>query len=273
MRPSPPAALSDTAERRRLGDEDWREVLEQIPRWLVSHPYNGMLGRNPPECERLWAFDFRTLPPTAWWRVPTAQWPPFQLPQNHVRQYELHRMMLQHLQFGAPQRRWVLKGTSHQHRLGALLDAYPDAVFVWIHRDPVVAIVSRIELVSQVYEGIAGSIDRPGFAAATVESAVNSFVAAANDRLAADPRIHHVVYQDFTADPRRLIRHLYEQADLDFSDHFDDAMVRWMAENPSNRYGRFDYSFTPLGVDLDTLDARVAPYRERFGVPREPRRN
>jgi hypothetical protein len=273
MRPSPPPAISDTAERRRQADDDWREILEQIPRWVVSHPYNAMLGRNPPECERLWAFDFRTLPPTAWWRMPAAQWPPFRLPRDDVRQYELHTMMLQHLQYGAPPRRWVLKGTSHQHRLAALLDAYPDAVFVWIHRDPVVAIASRVELVSQVYEGIAGSIDRAGFAAATVENVANGFLAAATDPLAADPRIHHLVYQDFTADPRAAIQELYREVGLEFTGAFHDGMGAWMAANPSNRFGRFEYSVDALGVDVDALDQRVDPYRVRFGVPREPRQH
>ena len=42
----------------------------KIPKWLISHPYNDMLGDGLPECERTWAFDFRVMTPTAWWRVP-----------------------------------------------------------------------------------------------------------------------------------------------------------------------------------------------------------
>ena len=36
----------------------------------TSHPYNDMLGDGLPEDERTWAFDFRVMTPTAWWRVP-----------------------------------------------------------------------------------------------------------------------------------------------------------------------------------------------------------
>jgi hypothetical protein len=57
MRPSPPPAISDASARREQGDDDWREILDLVPKWLTSHPYNALLGRNPPECERLWAFD------------------------------------------------------------------------------------------------------------------------------------------------------------------------------------------------------------------------
>ena len=273
MRPCPAPGVSDPADlerRRRAGDDDWREILELIPRWLISHPYNGMLGANPPECERLWAFDFRALPPSAWWRVPLDRYPLIAIPNDDRRQFEIHRMMLQHLQYGQPSRRWVLKGTSHQQRLAALLATYPDAVFVWIHRDPLVALASRFELQAQVFEGIAGRLDRDGFAAATVASGIANFTRAAEDPLAADPRIHHVLYRDFTADPIAAVRSVYERAGLDVTAEFEGSMRGWMAENPSNRYGRFEYSVAALGVDVDELDHRLDPYRERFGVPREP---
>jgi hypothetical protein len=274
MYPGLPPGISDTAGRRRRADEDWREILRLIPKWLISHPYNAMLGRNPPECERLWAMDLRSAPPTAWWRIPVVplEPPALQLPQDPARQYEIHRMFLQYLQYGAPSRRWVLKGIAHQHRLAALLSAYPDATFVWIHRDPLAAIASRFELHAQIFEGIAGSVDRAAFARATVEICVRNFRTAAENPLAADPRIHHIRYQDFVADPVPVIRELYDRIGLDFTDAFETAMRTWLAENPSGRFGRFSYSEDALGVDIDGLDRALDPYRERFGVPRERRK-
>lgn len=274
MYPGPPPGVSDTAGRRRQADEDWREILRLIPKWLISHPYNAMLGRNPPECERLWAMDLRGAPPTAWWRVPAVPLdpPPLRLPQDPVRQYEIHTMFLQYLQHGSPSRRWVLKGISHQHRLAALLPAYPDATFVWIHRDPVAAIASRFELHAQVFEGIAGWVDRAAFARATIDACVRNFQAAAGNPLAADPRIHHLLYQDFIADPVAAIRELYDRIGLAYTSAFETAMHTWLAENPPGRFGTFSYSQDALGVDVDALDRVLDPYRERFGVPRERRK-
>jgi hypothetical protein len=269
MRPSPPPGASDSAARRAAGDDDWREILELIPNWLPAHPYNAMLGRNPPECERLWAIDFRTLPPTAWWRVPMVRWPPVDLPQDPTRQYEIHTMMLQQLQYRMPPRRWVLKGTSHQHRLAALLDAYPDAIFVWIHRDPVQAIASRYALQVLIAEAIGGPFDTAAFARASVESAITAFAEVASNPLSSDPRIHHLLYREFVGDPVAAIGDIYTRHGLVVSDTFEHAMRTWMAENPSNRYGRFEYSVDALGVDLADLERRLAPYRERFGVAPE----
>ena len=62
MYPSPPPGLAAPDDPRRAqADEDWRETLRKIPKWLVNHPYNDMLGDGLPECERAWAFDFRHL--------------------------------------------------------------------------------------------------------------------------------------------------------------------------------------------------------------------
>jgi len=71
MYPSPPPgpAVADDP-RRAKADADWREILDRIPPWIVSHPYNDLLGAGLPECERTWAFDFRATNPSAWWRVP-----------------------------------------------------------------------------------------------------------------------------------------------------------------------------------------------------------
>ena len=200
------------------------------------------------------------------------QFPAFRFERDDVRQYELHRMVLQHLQHGAPSRRWVLKGVTHQHRLPALLEAYPDAVFVWIHRDPLVAIASRVQLQTEVYEGIAGPIDRQGFAAATVERSVADFTSAATNPLAADPRIHHLVYQDFIVDPMAAIRDIYIASGLEVTTAFEKGVVRYREQNAPHRFGRFAYSPDDLGVDVGELDRRLDPYRERFGVPREPTR-
>ena len=166
----------------------------------------------------------------------------------------------------------LTKGVAHQHRLAALLKSYPDATFVWIHRDPLVAIASRFELHAQIFEGIAGSVDRGAFARATIETCRRNFLTAAGDPLAGDPRIHHLQYEEFIADPVRAIAELYARIGLDFTDSYEAAMRSWMAANPSGRFGRFTYSEDALGVDVARLDESLDPYRERFDVPRERRK-
>ncbi|WP_264079630.1 sulfotransferase, partial [Mycolicibacter algericus] len=143
--------------RRTRADDDWREINAKMPKWLHSHPYNDMLGDGLPEDERTWAFDFRVMTPTAWWRVPMPT-VVGGLPTDAAAQYRIHRAMLQQFQFGRAPKRWVCKGF-HGFRLAEFFEAYPDATLMWLHRDPVQVAASRTMMMADILDGIVGPID------------------------------------------------------------------------------------------------------------------
>ncbi len=270
MYPSPPPGLA-TAEdpRRARADDDWRDIDRALPRWLAAHPYNDMLGEGLPECERTWAFDFRMLTPSAWWRVPMKMITT--LPGDPRAQYRLHKMMLQHCQYARPEKYWVLKGF-HGRRLATLVETYPDACMVWVHRDPVQLIASQITLFGQINESLAGSLDWSAFAAATLAACRANFSANLNEPLIDDPRIHHVRYRDFVRDPVGTIRAFYEKYRIPFTAETEKAMAAYLANNRSDRYGKFVYTLDVIGEDIDALNREFAPYRERFGLEIEARK-
>jgi hypothetical protein len=151
MNPSPPPGLTGPDDPRRAkADADWREINAKLPRWLLSHPYNDMLGDGLPEDERTWSFDFRVLTTTGWWRVPFGM-NNRGLPANSKAQYRIHKMMLQQLQFRRPKKYWVLKGF-HGRRLAEFFAAYPDARIIWTHRDPVQVAASGTALMVDLVE-------------------------------------------------------------------------------------------------------------------------
>lgn len=271
MYPSPPPGLAGADDPRRArADADWREILQRLPKWLISHPYNDMLGEGLPEDERTWAFDFRVMTPTAWWRVPMGM-NVGGLPSDPVAQYRLHRMMLQQCQFGRPKKYWVLKGF-HGGRLQALFDCYPDARIVWVHRDPVQAIASRIVLTGELVEGLSGHVDWKEQARVHLAACRAGFHATLNNPMVSDSRIHHVRYQDFIADPVGTIRGFYNKYGVRFGSDTENAMHDYLKNNRSDRYGKFRYSTDLIGVDIDELHAEFAPYRKRFGLDIEQRK-
>ena len=120
MYPSPPPGLAGPDDARRArADADWREINAKMPKWLHSHPYNDMLGDGLPEDERTWAFDFRVMTPTAWWRVP-MQSLVGGLATDATAQYRLHKAMLQQLQYNRPRKYWVSEGLSRIPAQGAV---------------------------------------------------------------------------------------------------------------------------------------------------------
>ena len=269
MYPSPPPGPAvDGDPRRAQADDDWREILDRIPPWIVSHPYNDLLGAGLPECERTWAFDFRATNPSAWWRVPLAI---RNFPQDHHAQYALHRMTLQHVQHARPPKRWILKGF-HGRRLRALFDTYPDARIVWVHRDPVQVLASQIVAFGQINESLAGTLDWTQYAKDTIEGSRANFHAYLTDPFVDDPRIHHVRYRDFVTDPVATIGGFYDFAGLSLTAGTEKAMRDYLATNRSDRYGKFTYSADVLPVPIQDLHDEFAPYRERFGIDVETRR-
>ena len=97
-------------------------------------------------------FDFRVLTPTAWWRVPMGM-NIGGLPADPRAQYRLHKMMLQHCQYARPEEVLGAEGLSRRAGCEALFDTYPDARIIWVHRDPVQVIASRIVLCGRARRG------------------------------------------------------------------------------------------------------------------------
>ncbi len=271
MYPSPPPGMASPDDARRAqADDDWRDILRRLPKWLTSHPYNDMLGDGLPEDERTWGFDFRVMTPTAWWRVPMGM-TIGGLPLDPAAQYRLHKMMLQQCQYARPKKYWVLKGF-HGARLKALFDTYPDARIIWVHRDPVQVIASRIVMAGELVEGLSGRVDWKEQAAIHLAASRASFQATLANPWLDDPRIHHVRYQDFVADPVATIGRFYKASNVPFGAETEAAMRDYLQSNRGDRYGKFKYSTEVINADIPALHAEFAPYRERFGIDIEQRR-
>ena len=96
------------------------------------HPYFDDGGRSLMEDDAIVVLEFQGAQPMSTYKVPA----PLPTP-DPVTFYESHRRVLQHLQYGAPDRRWALKGTYHTNRVEVIWSIYPDADIIWNHRDPV----------------------------------------------------------------------------------------------------------------------------------------
>lgn len=270
MHPSPPPGLAAPDDPRRAQcDDEWREINARLPNWLKSHPYNDMLGEGLPEDERCWAMDFRVLTPTAWWRVPMGM-KIAGLPLDPPAQYRIHKMMLQAIQHRRPSRKWVLKGF-HAVRFASLFETYPDARVLYIHRDPVQSIASRIKMAADLTEGLTGQVDIKVQSRLHTTAGRVGFQAIMDNRMMDDPRIHHVRYADFIKDQVGVIRGFYDFAGYPWTQAAETAMHDYLANNKGNRYGKFEYSTDLIDGDVAALHEEFAAYRERFGLEIEQR--
>jgi hypothetical protein len=274
MHPSPPPGVAGGSHPGiQLAAQEWQEINSKMGKWLCCHPYNDMGGDGLPEDERTWAFDFRVMTPTAWWRVPMQNLS-LGLPTDAAAQNRIHKMMLQACQYNRPPKYWVLKGF-HGFRLKEFFDTYPDATLVWLHRDPVQVAASSTAMMRDIMEGIVGKIDLVSEARMHVERVRASIANTMTKPLVSDPRIHHVRYKDFLADPVGTIRGYYKFAGRLLTPQAEAAMRDYLESNKGDRHGKFEYStriLTDAGYDIDALNREFHPFRERYNIDIEVRK-
>ena len=117
---------------------EWQDVLK-------AHPIG---ARVPQECGMMLETAFCSANPAMLFRVPSFfDW---FLGADTSYGYEVHRMWLQHLQWHNPRERWVLKVQEHMYHMPELMAAYPEALVVQPHRDPVTVIASISRLIQVI---------------------------------------------------------------------------------------------------------------------------
>jgi hypothetical protein len=142
--PPPDPATYMTDPRIKKGDRIWKLLYYVAPEVKKIHESAGHL---PEECFFLMNNDL-----ISWWvAVLTGdQYLDYLLDLDYTFPYRLHKRQLQLLQWKFPKHRWVLKTPSHVFALSGLLDVYPDARFVHLHRDPLETLGSIASLFTKV---------------------------------------------------------------------------------------------------------------------------
>lgn len=82
--------------------------------------------------------------------------------------------------------------------------------------------------------------------------------------------IYDLHYADLMADPMAAISKVYQHFNEPLSAAAENAMQRYIHDNPKGKYGRHDYSLEEYGLTEKEINNRFADYCERFNVRKEP---
>ena len=243
------------------------EMSEQImPGFLAHHPMGALVGQ---ECVRITASEFTSMIFSVQYRIPSyQQWWLHQSDQAAA--YRFHRIFLQHLQSGVPGQ-WLLKSPAHTWHLDTLLNEYPDAVIVQMHRDPLNVISSIAALTHHLRKMSSDESSIADCAAQSVEEITIGLAREMDlrDRGVIPPdRIVDVRFSDFMGDPWSTIKGIYRKLGRELSTAGENSMRAFLATHPSDGGGK-RYTWSDTGLDAPEVREKVRTYQQRYDVPTE----
>lgn len=271
IRPSPPPGLWTVNDSRiSYANQHAADMTRYMPDLLLCHPFFDQGAQMITECESIVTHELHNL--YGWYFMHMKAMPMVDLTDDPFGAYRFHRMMLQALQYRRPKRRWVVKGTENFARLSAIKAAYPDAKVIWVHRDPVKSLPSVMKLLTTWAESVVGHpVDRPFYGRMLLNLYKGLLQVALADPVTDHPDVHHLMYEDFVADPIGRIGDFYKRYGIPFDTTTANAMQNYLA-NPANhphRHGRFKYSLAEYNMTTEELEAEMGFYRARFNIPHE----
>ena len=270
-RPWPPPTTATYDRDPRIAEVDAALAATEalIPGFLGMHALGARL---PQECVRITGGEFRSMIFSTQYRVPDYQhWLLHEA--DLAPAYRYHRLFLQYLQSEHPAERWVLKSPAHLWSPGELMAAYPGALVVHTHRDPVRVVCSLASLIDLLRRLSSDDVAIGDVAGEWVDDIVLGLDrAVAARRLGTIPAAQavDVNFADFMADPMAVVRQIYGRLGIELTADTERRMRRFLADNPQEKHGGHTYRFADTGLDAGVLRERTAPYQDYFEVPEEP---
>jgi hypothetical protein len=269
--PYPVGAQKNGSRDRRaeLTARQYSQFLLLAPELPSLHPLD---ARAAQECIEITGHVFRSL------RFDTTHYvPSFQQwleDAGHLEAYRFHKRFLQHLQHQNGGGQWILKSPDHIFALEALCEVYPDARFVFVHRDPMKVLPSVARLTEILRQPFTRKIDRLqiGQQISNRWELGSKLLIEASDWLKSSPeRIKHVRYKDLVRDPFAIVTDLYRHFGMTLSGSGEQGLKRSIAERPDGGYGRNSYRFEDYGLNPASERKRHSAYMAHFRMsPEEP---
>lgn len=270
LEPSPPLALGEPSQERHARAHKWMMGLfDLIPDIFVTHPYMieegaGALAECGSDilnmiftCQELWCF------------YGGESYRRYLLEGEHGAALGFHHDFLQHAQWGGRGKRWALKGSDYLLWLNEAAAQYPDARFIWTHRD-LAQQLGSLASVQSILRGLTGNAvspeERKALGRVAIDHQCESFLKGMRTREAlGEDRFFDVSYHDVMADPVRTVERIYARFGLEVRDEHAANIRTWLESNSQTKHGVHQHSPEDFGMVGDAINRQFSDYIDRFG--------
>jgi hypothetical protein len=176
--------------------------------------------------------------------------------------YQLRQLKM--LNWRMPGQRWMLKAPAHMWGIDAIMKVFPDARFIWCHRNPqqvVPSINSMNQAVMEMYAGDCGHIDPHDMGRKVMDWYATSLERGLEQRAKLPAELFvDCSQQEFVDHPMELAERVYRSFDLPISDESRAALQAHVDANPKGKHGRHEYDLAAYGLTADIIDERFDFY-------------
>lgn len=173
--------------------------------------------------------------------------------------YAYLRQGLQVLQHGRERKRWIVKYPGHLKDMAAIKEVFPDATFVWTHRDPATVVGSTCSLVETMWAMYQKDPDPLEVGQLVLDTMVTWVNSALESRLSLPPSaIVDVPYHTLSADPHTEVPRLYSAIGATWSAS-DAAQLDQVLARPAGMRPHH-YDMTRYGLRPEQVQEAFAAY-------------
>ena len=243
------------------------KLANRIHRYLAPgfNRAHSMPAEKPEECLHL--FENAGMGTTAFFITEAKSFAWWLLDHDIGPGYRFYKYQLKLLNWLRPGRRWVLKWPYHLWHLDALLEVFPDATVIHIHRDPREAIPSVCSLAALAREPFCERIDNAALGQFwTYYNAAGLERGLASRAKAGPGQIIDVGYADLKTDPSAVIQRIRAAIDLEPDDAWLSALPTGRPKAPAKNRGRHQYTLSQFGLDAHNIRRRFADYIKTYDL-------
>jgi hypothetical protein len=262
MFPVPPKSDSDDRA------EHLTRVLGQLaaisPNYEAIHP---MGAHEPEECVALFTNVFRTLQYNVQYRVPSyVEW----LRAQDARiAYGQYKQQLQLVHYHRPHgRRLALKDPTHSVFIDTILELFPNAQFLFTHRDPAATVSSLCSLYAYTRALFSDDVDPHALGPELMRSYLPASLERAVERVDQLPagRVAHVRAPELFADPIGAMHKAYADLGMELSERARAAMQALLDAEARKPKDVHIHSPEGFGLKADAIRDRLSDYCRRFDL-------
>jgi len=248
-----PRPEEEIAKLRRQTQKRFDQILQLSPSWSRIHPVRADWVE-----EIYFLLNQSRMHNTM---APMPKYVEFLRSYDSRPDYRFVREVLQILQFQRPKSRWMLKHPDCLGETAAIHHVFPDAKFVWTHRDPHTVMGSMCSMAESLayLHNHPKSVDPSAIGQVWLTILPEMVERARRERIQM-PRetTVDVAYHAMMADPFKYVPDLFDKLDLKWTDS-DERNLEESLNRPRDQRGH-EYSMVHYGLEPGMIDDAFGDY-------------